>query len=79
MAGALEDLWADVLSESPDRISRRLAALDQAERQAILLHLEAMTRGDGWSEGQRRRAAFALAQWIHRRSDPGVPEQDARP
>lgn len=63
---SLEQFWSDVLSEAPNRVIVRLAALDEPDRQAILQHLKRMAEEPGWSEGQRRRAAFALNEWERR-------------
>jgi hypothetical protein len=72
MGSDLEEFWADVLSESSSRAVTRLAALDDETREAVLAHLRRMASEAGWSEGQRRRAAFALAEWEHR-PDSGDP------
>jgi len=70
MGSNLEEFWTDVLSESSSRAVTRLAALDEVQREAVLAHLRRMASETGWSEGQRRRAAFALAEW-ERRTDAG--------
>jgi len=69
VTAALEQFWSDVLSDDPRRVTRRLAELGEADRLAILEHLERMSAEAGWSEGQRRRAASALTAWNQHRGD----------
>ncbi len=76
MAASLEQFWSDVLSETPERVTPQLAALDEVDRQAILLHLRRMAAEPGWSQGQRRRAAVALAEWP-RCDNQGVPSESS--
>jgi hypothetical protein len=63
MTSNLEQIWESILSESTARVCRQLGELAILEQQAVLEHLTAMATEPGWSDGQRRRAAFALAAW----------------
>lgn len=63
MPSNLEQIWEAILSESTARVCRQLGELALEEQQAVLEHLTAMATEAGWSEGQRRCAAFALAAW----------------
>jgi hypothetical protein len=60
MHNDLERLWADLLSEDASQVVDALLNLPRAQRQAALDHLRTMASETGWSEGQARRARFAL-------------------
>ena len=55
-----ETFWSEVLSEVPDRVRAAVASLAAEERAGVVDHLEEMASGEGWNEGQRRRARVAL-------------------
>jgi len=55
-----QTFWSEVLSEAPDRVRAAVASLAAEERAGVVDHLEEMASGEGWNEGQRRRARVAL-------------------
>lgn len=55
-----EALWAELLSEEPARVRKAWLALDDDEADAVLAHLNKMTKEEGWADVQRESAAAAL-------------------
>ncbi len=55
-----EALWAELLSEEPARIRKAWLELDDDEADAVLEHLNKMTKEEGWADIQRESAAAAL-------------------
>ncbi len=56
----LEEFWADILSEEPDRITAVWLTLDSESQQSIYTHLQRMATEDGWMESQQKAAQAAL-------------------
>lgn len=56
-----EALWAELLSEEPARIRKAWLELDDDEADAVLEHLNKMTKEEGWADVQRESAAAALS------------------
>jgi hypothetical protein len=59
-SGGLEEFWADILSEEPDRVIAAWLSLAAEEQAAVKAHLQTMTTEDGWAEVQRQAAMVAL-------------------
>ncbi len=56
----LEAFWSEVLSGVPERVRAAVESLAAEERASVVDHLEEIAAGEGWNEGQRRRARVAL-------------------
>ena len=59
-ADDLEQFWAELLSEEPERIVAIWNTLDAASQAAIRAHLKSMTTEPGWWDVQRQSARAAL-------------------
>ncbi|MFN8420718.1 MAG: hypothetical protein U0528_15965 [Anaerolineae bacterium] len=56
----LEEFWADILSEEPDRIIAAWLTLAPDEQQSVLTHLRRMAAEEGWADVQRQSAMAAI-------------------
>lgn len=56
----LENFWAELLSEEPERIERVWQTLDAEARVAIARHLRRMATEPDWHPLQRQSATAAL-------------------
>jgi hypothetical protein len=64
MSDSVESFWAEILSRQSDRVRSAFATLSGEEKEAVLNHLERMTRESGWHPEQVDSAAKAL-QALH--------------
>ena len=55
-----EELWEHLLSEKTALILRAWQTMNEEERAAVRLHLQAMSREADWHPSQRRAAAATL-------------------
>jgi hypothetical protein len=56
----LEELWGELLSREPDRVVKAISGLNDADRSAVLAHLQRMVSEPGWHDEQRVSARCAL-------------------
>lgn len=56
-----EEIWSRLLSQDDEQITETFIALNEEEKQTVLLHLETMTSEDGWHPLQVESASHALS------------------
>lgn len=55
-----EAFWAELLYQEPARIRKAWLELADDEADAVLAHLNKMTKEEGWADVQRKSAGAAL-------------------
>jgi hypothetical protein len=57
---SVEQLWDNLLSREIEKIKSSFHHLNQADRMAVIEHLNRMTTEDGWHPEQKKSAQIAL-------------------
>ena len=56
----LAEIWDNLLSGQPDKVTKAYSKLSKTDQKAVLEHLQEMVEGEGWQPSQRESAKVAL-------------------